>query len=113
MVLSLRSIIYLIQRMYLPITTSSNKAKDIVLVDEILSLSQHRAQLWSEVVNMMRVFIIPKECWHAALERQLSNPYCMEIVEIPPCVNQCDYCVGWYKNNGFFPKIVTHHLKKR
>eukprot|EP00550_Attheya_septentrionalis_P003008 CAMPEP_0198281358 /NCGR_PEP_ID=MMETSP1449-20131203/1336_1 /TAXON_ID=420275 /ORGANISM="Attheya septentrionalis, Strain CCMP2084" /LENGTH=664 /DNA_ID=CAMNT_0043977123 /DNA_START=30 /DNA_END=2020 /DNA_ORIENTATION=+ len=112
MVFSLRSIIYLIRRMYLPITDTSNKAKDIVLVDQILSLSDHRAQLWNDIIDMMRVFIIPQECLHAALERRLANPYCTEIVEIEPCHNLCDYCDGRYKNNGFFPKIVTQNLKK-
>jgi hypothetical protein len=112
MVFSLRSIIYLIKRMYLPITTSADKAKDIVLVDQILSISAHRAQLWNEIVDMMRVFIVPTECLHAALERRLANPYCTEVSDIAPCVNLCDYCGGKYKNNGFFPKIVTQNLKK-
>jgi hypothetical protein len=80
--------------MYLSLTDTADKAKDIVLVDQILSLSAHRAQLWSGIVDMMRVFIIPQECLHAALERRLANPYCGEVVEIAPCSNLCDYCDG-------------------
>jgi hypothetical protein len=111
MVFSLTSVKYLIQRMYLKMDKETTK--DIVLKDQILSLDEHRAMLWDNILELLKIFVLPVECLHASLERKLANPYesgDAANVEIEPCGNACDYCDGKYST--LFPRVVHKHVKK-
>jgi len=61
----------------------------------------------------MGLFVCPKECYHAALERGLANPYTgvdLASVQIHPCGDACDFCSGKY--GLIFPKVVRPGVKK-
>jgi hypothetical protein len=110
MIFSLRSIIYLIRRMYSPDDPNNPTAT----ANQILTREQYRSLLWDNIIQVLQIFALPKECLHAALERRLANPYSdvdNMAVPIPPCKSMCDYCSGYY-NKGLFPKVVHANVKR-
>eukprot|EP00978_Attheya_sp_CCMP212_P013543 scaffold33998_cov62-Attheya_sp.AAC.3 len=74
-------------KMYLP-PDGSNSTSDGDGPQQILTLAQYRGVLWDNIIEMLGIFVLPKECLHLALERCLSNLYTQEDIKhipLPPC----------------------------
>jgi hypothetical protein len=107
--LSLRSFDYVLRRIHFPPGTDS----DYKTSDAVLSLDEYRKQQERDLLEVLDVFVLPRECLHAALERHLANPYgptpCSSVM-IPPCGSGCDFCMGVYKKDHL-PTVVHAGLK--
>jgi hypothetical protein len=68
-----------------------------------LSVYLHMRQLLS---NVLRIFVLPVRCIHAALAMDAANPYNPHPRQPlnKSCTDRCSFCLGLYKD--IFPKVV-------
>jgi hypothetical protein len=74
--------------------------------------------LLDDLLDLVKMYVLPIECYHCYLARRLANPFMREYnmtVPLDSCNNACDYCL---RNNGDatankpFPGVVRIGLKQ-
>jgi hypothetical protein len=63
--------------------------------------SREASYLKAQEANM---FVIPRWCQQASLEKKMANPYISESAHPAACLDSCTFCSGGYRT--LFPKLV-------
>jgi hypothetical protein len=110
---SLNSFLYLLKRIH-----REERDKDFAASDKILPLKEYRQMLIDDLLAVVKMYVLPIECFHCYLARRLANPFMKDYnmsVPLAACGNACDYCL---RNNGdvtankAFPSVVRLGLKR-
>jgi hypothetical protein len=82
---SLNSFLYLLKRIH-----REERDKDFASSDKILPLKEYRQMLLDDLLDLVKMYVLPIECYHCYLARRLANPFMREYnmtVPLDSCNN--------------------------
>jgi superfamily II DNA helicase RecQ len=98
----------LLLRILKPLPDDSFTSDEYEAFQQIISYTAYQHQQVSQLHEVIRLLVLPRECQQVTLERQLSNPFLAETIPTtaPPCGTTCQYCV----DGGVHPSFPRIHV---